>query len=149
MAGGENKVVEASRGLKSTSPLPQQLEPSTKEPPGNKVEINATSIDYVESAALKQKKDLSSAGNAGMSNKIFENLNLSSTYILQFLLDEAAMVVAKSSQRGHKRDRPLGDGGSGSDSSSLEESVEEYKQPQTEEIMNAELMSQVKIKTQH
>jgi len=52
-------------------------------------------------------------------------------------------VVAKSSQRGHKRDRPLGDGGSGSDCSSLEESVEEHKQPQTEEIMNAELMSKV------
>ena len=58
------------------------------------------------------------------------------------------MVVAKSSQRGQK-DRPLGDGGSGSDSASLEESVEEYKQPQTEEIMNAELKSQVQFLINH
>ena len=64
MAGGETKVAEASRGLKSTSPLPQQSEPFTKTAaPADKVEINPSSIDYVESAALKQKKDLSSPDN--------------------------------------------------------------------------------------
>lgn len=49
-------------------------------------------------------------------------------------------MVVKSSQQSNKRDRPHGDGGSGSDTSSLEESVEDHKQPQTEEIMNAELI---------
>lgn len=47
-------------------------------------------------------------------------------------------------QRGQKRDRPTEGGSSDSDdSSSLEESVEEYKQPQTEEIMNAEIKARV------
>lgn len=35
--------------------------------------------------------------------------------------------------------------GSDGDNSSLEESVEEYKQPQTEEIMNAELAARVNL----
>ena len=50
----------------------------------------------------------------------------------------------KSSKRGQKRDRPVDNGsGSDDDTSSLEESVEEHKQPQTEEIMNAELLARV------
>jgi len=108
VAGGETKVAEASRGLKSTSPLPQQ---SLSPKPINKVEINPITIDYVESAALKQKKEANTPSE-----------------------------IVKSSQQRHKRDRLHGDSGSGSDSSSLEESVEDHKQPQTEEIMNAELI---------
>jgi len=75
VAGGETKVAEASRGLKSTSPLPQQSEPFTKTAaPANKVEINPYSIDYVESAALKQKKDLSSPDNYGNDKKKIKEL---------------------------------------------------------------------------
>ncbi len=49
-----------------------------------------------------------------------------------------------SGQRGLKRDRITdGDASSDDDNSSLEESVEEHKQPQTEEIMNAELVARV------
>lgn len=59
-------------------------------------------------------------------------------------LNKTGGIGVSSGQRGLKRDRITdGDASSDDDNSSLEESVEEHKQPQTEEIMNAELVAQV------
>lgn len=65
-------------------------------------------------------------------------------YICVNQIGGGGVRVASTDQRGQKRDRITDrDSSSDDDNSSLEESVEEHKQPQTEEIMNAELVARV------
>ncbi|XP_057373641.1 protein 4.1 homolog isoform X3 [Daphnia carinata] len=111
VAGDEEKLADASRILKNTSPRGDNLSRSYDK---TEKDTKQGHIDYVESAYLKDKDtEQLSAYDEGRLPKI-------------------------GNQR-EDRTTKTADSGSDGDNSSLEESVEEHKQPQTEEIMNAEL----------
>lgn len=146
-AGEEKNLAEASRVLKHTSTVGAE-QPSSERVNKDKVEINPSNMDYVESAVLKNKpgSPTKPAAATGWTWCVFHSFpEVRSNVVV--LGGNASASLGMSGQRGHKRDRPLASGsGSGSDdSSSLEESVEEHKQPQTEEIMNAELLARVSL----
>ncbi|XP_046444093.1 protein 4.1 homolog isoform X3 [Daphnia pulex] len=114
VAGEEGKVADASRVLKNTSPRAVNI-PSSLEK--KEREITTSNTDYVESAYLKGND--ASLGSYG---------------------EEAIHVGQAGLQKG-KPTTAGADSDSEDDLSSLEESVEQHKQPQTEEIMNAELVA--------
>ena len=80
-------------------------------------------MDYVESAALKGNRPA-----------------VASAALVYGGSGGSGAAAAAAASRGYKRNRP--ETGAASDDDSLDE-YEEDRQPQTEEIMNAQLISQV------
>lgn len=111
VAGEEEKLADASRILKNTSPRGDTVARSYDK---TDKEIKESNIDYVESAYLKDKD-------------------------AQPFLAYDEGRLAQAGNQSENRTTKAAFTGSDDDISSLEESVEEHKQPQTEEIMNAEL----------
>lgn len=111
----------------------------------NKVDPNDiksnSNIDYVESAYLKDFNGVSSSLSSG--NGIFEKKSKMAGVLLYFMF-LGGLINSGVSKSGLNKAKVADDDGSSDDgTSSLEESVEEHKQPQTEEIMNAELIAGV------
>ncbi len=139
------RLAEASRGLKTTSPVPSAAKSATAggstARPG--IEINPISMDYVESAALKSKS--AGVAIAGITEPVrhrsmLRNIPHNSDIGLQISSSAGAANGKAEGTRGYKRGRP-GERGTASDESDDDdlEEYEEHKQPQTEEIMNAQL----------
>ena len=145
VAGEEGKMADATKALRNTSPVPVAAHGATTpvSPAKGRTDINPASMDYVESAALKSKPAVPLAAPVGTASAA-KGAAMPVAAAVVVSAAAAKTPDASGKSRGHKRNRSGHESSDGEDGASLEE-YEEDKQPQTEEIMNAQLVAKVRI----